>query len=236
LPDEQNPPASEIPGLPPDPAPQSDDGALSAMQRELAELRTEIRKRPAAAPEPPARPQPAPQPAANPASQKAELERQFWADPLTMTHVIATTAAANERQNILNQHGATLESVAKERARAADPETFDKLEPHILEKMAAVDQSLRTNPGAWANAFNLVKGERINDVIELKSKAPRPSGGPAAPSTKPAPAPPATQLTPEEQHWANVFRLSPDQYKEGREIYGDQAKHFGSKPRTPAAK
>lgn len=215
-------PNEGVPGLPP--APPADD-PIAAMQRELAEMRTTLQRLPTK----PATPASASStPDIN--AQKKALEDQFWQDPIAMTHLMAQTAAVNARQEVLQAVGPTLTEAAKQQARASDPELFDHLLPQIMQKVATVSPDLQTNPITWTTAFSVVKGEKIDDVLQFKaSRQVSKPGGPQHGAPKPPPTPAGPVLNDEEKRFARKFGLTDEQYLEGRAMYDDQSKYFGAK-------
>lgn len=164
--------------------------------------------------------QPAP-PAAPPIDKKA-LEVEFFKNPLEMSTAIANAAALNNPAND------TMIEVAMSQARGSDPEmqaVWDKYLPEIQQHVGTVQPQFRTNVTVWRNAFNFVRGQRMEEIFTAR-KAATPaihtSDGPAAPGVRAAGAPPKSKLTEEESYIATQLGLSEDSYRHGKEIMAGQ--------------
>lgn len=213
-------PDGGIPGLPP--PPEGDDPVtkltrvVEQQQQDLQALRRQM---------PPAPPSVAPQVPQTP--DKKAIEKQFWENPLDMVAAISQHAV----QSAIAQHGQvgqdTLVETAKQQVRNLDPEVWDKFYIEIEAKVSeAVQPQYRGSVNVWRNAFNLVKGEHVTEIVKMKSAkpaAPSASGdGPAPPSPKAAPAPKEDPLTPEQKDIARRFGLTDEDYRRGQANYGNQ--------------
>lgn len=212
----------------------SGDDEIEQLRRRLAQSESRTAQLEEHVKRQPVQHAPPQQPPAQPGFDKKSLESEFWKDPLTMTANIARQAAAEAAQavhvNIQQSQGDLLAIQAKEVARRSDPEVFDALELHINAKLQDVPAAYKNNPTVWVNAFNVVKGEHIDKVIEIKGKGAQmqqqqraSSDGPARPSAKAAPAPKKAELTQEQKDVARKMRLTEDQYRNGLAMYEDQS-------------
>lgn len=154
---------------------------------------------------------------------KQDLETAFFKDPLGFSAAIATHAASN------NPSMDTLIEVARREARGEgeDAEIFDKYYTEIEQQVASLAPQFRTNVHVWRNAFRIVAGAHMRDILNERrgSVAPaiRIKDGPAAPNTREASAPSPIKLTPEQENMARQLHLTPDEYRHGMEVLEKQA-------------
>lgn len=213
-----------VPGLPPPqvgPPAAGGDDPITRLTRAVETQGETLRKLQAQAPPPP----PVPGPPAPP--DKKAIEKQFWENPLDMVAAISQHAV----QTAIQQHGQvgqdTLVETAKQQVRALDPDVWDKFYIEIEAKVSeAVQPQFRGSVNVWKNAFNLVKGEHVSDIVKMKTAklaAPAAAGdGPAPPSPKAAPAPREEPLTEDQKSIADKLGLSHDEYRRGIENYANQ--------------
>lgn len=196
---------------------------LDASERKTNALEEQAKQKPVVQP---------PQ-AVQPSQQQTveDLNKKFWTNPAEMVaqmaNVIAEQKAGQVYGAIQSQQGDLLINQAKEVARKADPELFDALEVHIGAKMQTVPDQYKVNPTVWVNAFNTVKGEHMDKVMELKGKRVQPTGsgdGPRPPSHRQPPAAKVEKLSDDELKFARKLKLTEEQYRQGKEFYGDQEK------------
>lgn len=215
------------PSIPDPPAiPDNVSSELDRMRQDIAGIRDAVQNRPVLPPQPPA-------PDAGTPDVRS-IEKEFWKNPLTVTAAISQHAVAQALQATQGQTHDTLVEVAKQQARnrlsSDDADLFDAYKGEIEQVVGTLAPQFQTNVNVWSNATTTVFGRHIADIVKIKAKkngAPSPSGdGPAPPSTKGAPAPVKTPLTPEEKQWAKNWDITEDEYRHGKEILDDQDKHF----------
>ncbi len=210
LPDPEAP-TSDAPQ--PDPAIARLEAQIRATQEHLDSLRSAVTARPPAQPGPPG-------------PTKEDLEKQFWKDPLGSVAAIAGHVAGQVAQATRQQDSGsreTLIEVARQQARAANPELFDQYYPEILALVQTMPPEARTNVNVWHNSRDVVFGRHIGDISVKKSAASSNGDGLIPPSPKPAPAPPKPKLDEAEARMARNLGLSEEQYLAGKEAYADQS-------------
>ena len=117
-----------------------------------------------------------PKPAAEqltPEQRKAELERQFFADPINFLdqHVFNRVKPLAEA-TIATQVAAQKELARREINKEEGPGEFEKREKRIDEIMDSMPPEVKVNPAAWIGVYNLVEGEEARKVRkEAKAKA-----------------------------------------------------------------
>lgn len=227
----QQPPVQQKPSADPPTTPPPPDPTISRLEAGLAAQREEIERLKVASNHPPVSPSPLPSP-----PTKADLERRFFQDPLTSTAAIAQHAAANA----VSQFGAPLETlrdIARDRVRSIDPEVFDKFEPEIIAAVGTMPPQFQANSAVWTNAFNIVRGKHITEVLEMKGqKAPPVKDGPSAPSVRVSQAPAKPPLSENEKIIAEGFGLTEDEYRHGKEFHENQDRIFGELLTTDSVK
>lgn len=228
------------------PQPPAIEGAPPPVQNppqpdpELERLRGEVRKsqltidelkRKLTAP-----PAPAAQPAPGNPPSPAELNRQFYQDPVRNSVDIARSVVDDAMRR--NQGGQdTLVRVAKDTVRNVSDESrkiFERWEPEIQAMVDAAGPQFITNVTVWENALNFVKGKHMDEILEMRGQTPPPDptrapavhiregAGPAPASPRPASAPKVTELTVEEKHVAKKMGLTEEQYRNGKAHYEGQ--------------
>lgn len=214
-------PAPLVEGVPPEPN-ETDalKAQIAAQGKKLDQMERFISRPPAAQPTPQGPPPAGPDPKA--------LENEFWKNPLGMTAALVQRGVQEAVQQSQGQNYDLLLDLAKGRARGLDPDLFDKYEMDVEAKVNQVHPQFRTNPVVWINAFNTVKGEKIQEILRDKAQSPGPAiripkDGPSAPSPKAAPEPAKRELTPDELEIARRLRISPDAYRHGIELYEGQS-------------
>lgn len=206
---EPAPAGGGVDGLPP-PAPTDD--AVDQLTRTIEEQGRTLQQLQSRIP-------PAPPPAQPVAPDKKAIEKQFWENPLDMVAAISQHAvqSALAAQPQVGQD--TLVETAKQQVRSLDPDVWDKFYLEIEAKVSeAVQPQYRGSVNVWRNAFNLVKGEHVSDIIKMKAGPPKPAvpgDGPAPPSPRSAPAPKEDPLTAEQKEVAAKFGMSEDDYRRG---------------------
>lgn len=166
-----------------------------------------------------------PQQQAGPPDKK-QVETAFWQDPVGVSAAIASQAAQMASQNGPGLD--TLIELAKKAARDDDPETFDKYYGEIEQSMtqANLGPQFRANVNVWRNAFNMVRGNHVNEIIETRSKgkaSAAPSGdGPAASQPAAAPAAAKVKLSEDEAKMARNLGISEAGYIHGKRIIDEQ--------------
>ena len=226
----EQPPSSTLPPVTPQrQQPPAEDpetvrlrGEVARHQKEIDQLRSRV-----TAP---------PQPAAGnqqPPSQ-AELQREFYRDPVGYSAAIAQRVVQDQINNVQQGSHETLMRVARDAARAIDPKFFDKYELEVRANVDTVAPQFRTNVAVWENAFKLVRGNHIDEILAERGQTPAPeparapavhvaSGdGPAGPSARAASAPAGQELSSEEKHIAKKLHLTEAQYKAGKAAYEGQ--------------
>lgn len=218
-------------GLPPVTQP---DPQLAAMRQELSRLTGKVDRIVQA---PPAR---APEPTPGQQMTKKEMEAKFYADPLQNVANIAGHVAQQVAQSMRVQDGSanfdTLVEMARSQAKQLNPTLWDRFDQEISNLVVQSTQDnilMRQNVNVWRNAFNQIKGWHADELIaEATTKAAEnksaalhlggDQGGPASPSSRPAPGSPGEKLTLEEAMVAKGLRLTPEQYLDGRRRYNSQ--------------
>jgi hypothetical protein len=200
----------------PDPALARLEAQIRSTQEHLDSLRSAVVNR---------QPTPStPPPVANPT--KEELERQFWKDPLGSVAAIAGHVAGQVAQATRQQDSGsreTLIEVARQQARAVNPELFDQYFPEILALVQTMPVEARTNVNVWHNSRDVVFGRHIGDISVKKPTPVSSTDGLTPPSPRPPAAPPKPKLNEQEAIMAKKLGLSEDQYLAGKEAYADQA-------------
>jgi hypothetical protein len=188
---------------------------LAQQDTELSTLKQTLQQRPA----------PQPQPVPQKPPSKAELEKEFWADPLGKLGELAQVVRNNTLAEVQAMQHEPLTDLAKQKARETDPEVFDALEVQVLAKIQDIPKQYHTNTTLWVNALNQVKGENLDKVMEIRGKsgqrAPHLPDGPAPTSPRNLPTTKKT-LQPEEAEIARKMKLTPEQYLRGKEFYANQ--------------
>lgn len=141
--------------------------------------------------------QPPQQPAPQQVSQ-ADAARQFYADPVAAADYIASQRTQQMAQQMMAVDHDTMVENAKRLAREGNEEVWEKYSGEIETRMAQVNAPMyHRNVNAWKNIANQIAGERWRELRasereaadEGKPKAPAiRTSGPAAPSTRRAPA------------------------------------------------
>lgn len=212
-------------GLPPATPPPAVDPAVARLTASLEQTRGQVEqlRRQVLAPA-----QPAPVPGAPPTRQ--EMERQFMQAPVDMTAAIAQRTVQEAMQRFGANGFDTQVEMAMNLARGTNPDDqtlWDRYLPEIQGAVAQVDPQLRINSTVWRNAFQMVKGAHVDDIIASRQAAQTPQGNqsPAVhvrtgnqsgvPSKAPA-APTAEKLTDDEARFAKKFRIEPEEYLAGK--------------------
>jgi hypothetical protein len=209
---------------------------LAALQDELKKQGEEVaRLRQHAAQQPVVQMQPAQQPAGQPPS-KEDIEKIFWKDPLPMVDAIARRAAWETEQRVHASGADTQRQVARDKAREADPEVFDKYALEVERMVAQVAPQFQGNLNVWQNALNMVRGQHVDEIFAMKlekkgdqvNEPSRSQGndGPAKPSPRQPTPPKATPLTDDQKEVARGLHLSEEEYRRGVDRYANQDKHW----------
>jgi hypothetical protein len=194
----------------PNPNPPTPDPRDAEIARLQAALRT---------PAPPAAPAPA-QPS------KKDVEALFWGNPLDTSAAIATQAVRTELAGTQE----TLAELARQQARGTDPEMsafFDKHIDEITANVNSVAPQFRGNVTVWKNAFAFVKGQHLDEILEIDRKR-TPGGpvrtpdGPSAPSVRQPNAPASVKLSDEELTVSRGLGLTEAQYAHGKRFKAEQ--------------
>ncbi len=210
---------------------------LAALQDELKKQGEEVARLRQHAAQQPVVQQTQQQP--NQPPSKEDIEKLFWKDPLPMVDAIAKRAAWETEQRIQATGGDTQRQVARDKAREADPEVFDKYALEIEKMVGQVAPQFQGNLNVWQNALSMVRGQHIDEIIamkvEKKEKENQVNGtqqpqtgqdGPARPSTRQPPPPKVAALTDEQKEVARGLHLSEDEYRRGIDRYNNQDKHW----------
>lgn len=227
----------QLPPAPPPSAKPASDDALKRMETELQQNRlqmTELMKRISTSntASPPLN-------APTDAKSKKDLEKEFYANPLEHTAQIAKTVSEAIQQRAMQEMGGsfeTLKEVARQAARSENPELFDRYALEIESKVAGTLPTQQTNIHVWKAAFNVIKGEHLNEVLASErekagkgNQAPAlhlsSDGGPAPAGRPAAPAPAAAKLSDDEKSVARNLGLSDEQYAAGKVAYANQNVH-----------
>lgn len=227
----QPPPIEGAP--PPVSSPPQPDPELERLRGEVrkSQLTIDELKRKLTAPPAPAAP-----PANNPNPSPAELNRQFYQDPVRNSVDIARSVVEDAmRRNNSGQD--TLVRVAKDTVRNQSDESrriFQEWEAEIQTYVDAAGPGFASNVTVWENAYNLTRGKHIDDILGWRGQTPptepprapavhiREGAGPASPSPRAPAAPKATELSAEEKTVAKKMGLTEDQYRKGKEHYEGQ--------------
>ncbi len=201
------------PAVPEPTGPSTED-----LQAQLDRTREEI-DRLKAAPVAPAAPAQPGQP-----MTREELEKRFWQDPLGFSRAIAQQAVAEDRKAQGSGTVETLRSLAREKVRGTDEVTqqfFDKHEAEVEELVRTVPNNDQANVQVWINAFNVIKGRHVQELVGSMHPS-KPPDGPS-PSSPSMPAPPkVTPLSEDERQVAKGMGISEEDYRVGKETYADQ--------------
>ena len=222
--DFDNPGAEQLPDVPSDPvapAAPGPDPAIARLEAQIQEQQERFDRLRASVNN-----QPMPMAPSGPGPSKSDLEKQFWADPLGSSAAIASQVAQQVAQQVQSQSSSgndTLAEVARQQARASNPELFDQYYPEILQLINQLPASAKLNTTIWQNSRDVVFGRHMSDIMATRPAAPaRTSDGLAAPSTRPAPAPAKPKLSEDESNVARKLGLTTDQYLAGKEAYANQ--------------
>lgn len=170
-----------------------------------------------------------PQP--NGTMSREDVEKEFWKNPLETSATIARMAATEAMNNINASMAPTLIDAARTSARNTDPELFDQYRDEVEAAVAIAPENIRGNANVWINAFRMVKGEHVNDIVAKKTAAnasaavhtgKRTDDGPASPSTRTPAAPAKTALSDDEKSIARKLGLTEDGYRHGKELMEQQ--------------
>lgn len=204
--------------LPPPPASTPLEDQVKQMQADIVRVREAVQNIPTPSP-PPSPPSPA-------TDQKAELEKAFWKDPLSMTAAIAQRAAFEATQAAGGMNLDTLTELAKQQVRGTDPiqqQLFDAYSSEIEEMVKQMPPQLHSNKNVWQNATHVVLGRHINDIRKMTSQTPpQQSGGPLPSSPRAATEPKKEALSADEKDWARRWGITDDEYRHGKELYEAQ--------------
>lgn len=172
------------------------------------------------------RPQPVQQQPTRPAFDRTEAVKKFYEDPLGTLSGAMEFASQRAVQQTMQTMAPTMVDMARSRARESDPDLFDIFEPQIVARMNEMPPELRTNTTVWVNVFNTLKGENLDKVMQHKGQKQSQktsNDGPITPSSKSQPVNTnKTKLTDEELVWAKKYKLSPEQYAQGKADYANQ--------------
>lgn len=161
-----------------------------------------------------------------------DLNKQFFKDPVTTAVAIAQQAAAEAVARSGEVNFDTLVGVARDKARAKNPELFDKYADEIAQTVnTTVDRQFHTNSTVWENAAHIAYGKHMNEIRDLaRQTQPQASairvseGGPVAPGGHQPEAPKgaASKLSDEELTMAKRLNVDPELYAKGKADYDNQ--------------
>lgn len=162
----------------------------------------------------------------------ADATKQFYSNPIAASDYIATQRAQQVAQQMMSVDHETMVAVAKREAREAAPEVWEKYGSEIEARAAQNPPVYHRNVGMWKNIATMVAGEHYRELArdqreaaeEGKTKAPAVrTGGPAAPSTRPAPSlQREEELSPLAKEVAKKMRLSDSRMREAIKNYANQ--------------
>lgn len=127
---------------------------------------------------------PAPAPGETFEAFKARVERDFIEKPYEAMSQIVERVAGPAFQAL----GTTIERQSKTIARltADDPAFFQKHEDEINSIVAQMSPQERVDPNAYSRAYNLVKVQHLDELVEMKLQARMGAQGAGAASAAPA--------------------------------------------------
>jgi hypothetical protein len=212
--------SSELP--PATPQRQAEDPELVRLRGEVAKQKQDFEALKQRVSAPPA-------PAAQPSGQlsPAEMAREFYKDPIGSAAAIAQRVVNDQLQQQGHQGYDTLVQVAKDKARSRDPKLFDKYYLEVEAAVSSTPKQFHQNVTVWENAFNMVRGNHIDEILSERAAAQPPAnqapavhiregGGPASPSVRPGQAAEEETLSVDEKRVARKLDLSDEQYLAGK--------------------
>lgn len=217
-------PSSELPPAT-RPTTPAEDPEVVRLRGEVARHRQEldsIRQRVTAPPAPAAN---------NGQMSQEEMARAFYRDPIQSSAQIAARMIDERLQSEGQASMATLIQVAKDSIRNRSDQYKKLFDKYYLEIEAAVNTvapQFRGNIQVWDNAFNMVRGQHIDEILAETAAAKTPElpatpavhitegGGPAVPSTRAAQPTQSSELSQDEKRVARKLGITEDQYKQGK--------------------
>lgn len=166
---------------------------------------------------------PAPAPSPNQSWTKEQVEAEYYKDPISVTGAVAAHRVQQEMKAFQAQQAPGLETtieLARGMARGTTPEEqalFDKYRPEIEEqiKQSRVPPHFLANVHVWRNAFNVVKGQKMSEILRAHTPTPGRDDGPSPP-TRSSPMPTPGPLSEEERKMAAGLGISEEEYQEGK--------------------
>lgn len=212
----------------PPPSPPQDPTA--ALQAELSRISTSLaglqqQNAAAAVPKPPAQP-------VNTPPTKDQLTEQFWKDPVGVQAQLTQAAVGEALSQMQMQNIPTLMAQARTLLRGSTPleqAIFDEFAPQLDQAISGIHPLQRGNIENWKLAYNYIKGENMDRVLEIRNKfnktrtVSQTPAGPAAPSPKAPPAPAVIPLSEDEASFIRKFGITEEQYRRGTSDYEKQS-------------
>lgn len=212
-----------------------DDNELSALQRNVANLTQTVQQLTGAQP-----------PQQAPVDPRTAMNQAFWQNPADAAYALAHRAASEQVGAQMAQSFEGLRELARDKARATNPELFDRFADKIDQLVQAMPREVQIQKQYWISATERVIGAHYNDLRreeqeaarEGKPKAPALHGMSDGPARAGVPAASAVgggadDLSDEAKIVARRMRLSTEQMKRGIEIYQNQGDPYD--PSKPSA-
>lgn len=175
---------------------------------------------------------------------QVDVNKQIWANPAQAIDYMATQRATQAAQQMMSVDHDTMVENAKKLAREASPEVWEKYAAEIESRVAQNPPLYHRNVNLWKEMATRVAGEHWRELARDerdaanadKPKAPAiRTGGPAAPSPRPAPAiNREEELAPEAKEISKKLRLGgDDRMRQAIKNYANQGSE--SDPTVPSS-
>lgn len=229
-------PAGQCEGCAPASRRTMEDNELSSLQRNVANLTQTVQQLAGGGQQgPPAQVDP-----------RTAMNQAFWQNPADAAYALAHRAASEQVGAQMAQSFEGLRELARDKARATNPELFDRFADKIDTLVQNMPKEVQIQKQYWISATERVIGAHYNDLRreeqeaarEGKPKAPALHGMSDGPARAGVPAASATggsgdDLSDDAKFVARRMRLSNEQMKRGIEIYGNQGDPYD--PSKPSA-
>lgn len=198
------------------PPPKDHSNEIAELKRKHEQLTQMIQNFKPAQPAAPA------SPVAPPVSPE-QMEQNFWKNPVGSSAAIATWVAQQNLKQLQEGQIPIIDSmvsmVRKEMVRE-HKELFDAYGSEIESIVNNVELQYRTNPNIWQHAIDTVRGKHFEELAGKRQVKNNSSAAPGLPGTATGQQR-APQLSPEESLIADIYKLSPAEYLEGKKMITD---------------